>query len=152
MAKMVISPDRDLLNIILFILILFIFIFFGWILRWQWKNNIFLFLKRRGREGEITSINILKRNGYKIIGHQIRLEGHIFIDGRKSKFELRPDFLVEKDGIRYLAEIKTGEVASPKNRNTRRQLHEYVYYGGYDVILLVDPDAMSITRISFRKP
>ena len=148
---MVMFLDRDVINILLLIFILFFCICFGWIIRWQWKKIYFFLLQRRGRAGEISSINILKRNGYKIIDQQIRLEGHIFIDGRISKFELRPDFLVEKDGTKYIAEIKTGEVASPKNRNTRRQLHEYAYYGGYDVILLVDPDAISITRISFRK-
>jgi len=63
----------------------------------------------------------------------------------------RPDFLVEKDGVQYIAEIKTGEVANPTNRNTRRQLHEYSYYSGHDVVLLVDPIKKSIKRLSFQK-
>ncbi len=149
---MVTALDHDLITIILLIFILLFCIWFGWMIRRQWKKNVFFSLQRRGRAGEVTSISILKRHGYKIIDQQIKLEGHIFIDETISKFDLRPDFLVEKNGNRYIAEIKTGEVANPKNRNTRRQLHEYSYYGGYDVILLVDPDTMSITRISFRKP
>ena len=72
------------------------------------------------------------------------------VDDELRKFKLRPDLLVEKDGIRYIAEIKTGEVANPSNRNTRRQLHEYSYYSGHDIILLLDPTEKSIKRISFK--
>jgi len=82
---------------------------------------------------------------------QIKLSGHIFIDDSLEKFELRPDFLIEKEGVQYIAEIKTGESANPSNRNTRRQLHEYSYYSGYDVILLVDPTKNLIIRVSFKR-
>jgi hypothetical protein len=79
------------------------------------------------------------------------LTGHFFIDDAFKEFDLRPDLLVEKDGARYIAEIKTGEVANPNNRNTRRQLHEYSYYGGHDIVLLVDPIRKSIKRLSFQR-
>ena len=59
--------------------------------------------------------------------------------------------LVEKNGVKYIAEIKTGDVASPFNRNTRRQLHEYSYYSNHDIVLLVDPIKKSIKKLSFKK-
>lgn len=114
-------------------------IWLGWKIRLWWKNFLFLLLRRRGRRGERAAIRLLKRNGYKILQEQIRVDGHIFVDDVLEKFELRPDFLIEKEGVQYIAEIKTGESANPSNRNTRRQLHEYSYYSGNDVILLVDP-------------
>ncbi len=68
-----------------------------------------------------------------------------------NEFDLRPDLLVEKDDVQYIAEIKTGDVANPFNRNTRRQLHEYSYYSNQDDVLLVDPIRKTIKKLSFRK-
>ena len=141
-------------NSLLLVLIIFVVLFFiwlGWKIRIWWKNFLFMLLRKRGQKGEKISIKLLEKNGYKILDHQIKLNGYFFIDEDLKQFELRPDFLVEKDGIQYIAEIKTGEVANPTNRNTRRQLHEYSYYSGYDVVLLVDPIKKSIKRLSFQK-
>ena len=110
-----------------------------------------MLVRKRGRKGERTSINLLEKSGYKVLDEQIRLNGYFFVDDELNEFDLRPDLLVEKDGIQYIAEIKTGEVANPSNRNTRRQLHEYSYYSDQDVVLLVDPTKKSIKRISFKK-
>ena len=141
-------------NSLLLVLIIFVVLFFiwlGWKIRIWWKNFLFMLLRKRGQKGEKISIKLLEKNGYKILDHQIKLNGYFFIDEDLKQFELRPDFLVEKDGIQYIAEIKTGEVANPTNRNTRRQLHEYSYYSGYDVVLLVDPIKTSIKRLSFKR-
>jgi len=141
-------------NSLLLVLIIFVVLFFiwlGWKIRIWWKNFLFMLLRKRGQKGEKVSIKLLEQNGYKIIDEQIKLNGYFFIDEDLKQFELRPDFLVEKDGIQYIAEIKTGEVANPTNRNTRRQLHEYSYYSGYDVVLLVDPIKTSIKRLSFKR-
>jgi hypothetical protein len=128
-----------------------LFIWLGWKIRLWWRNFLFMLLRRRGKKGEKASIKFLEKSGYKILKEQISLDGYLLVDDALRKFELRPDLLVEKDGIRYIAEIKTGEVANPGNRNTRRQLHEYSYYSGYDIILLVDPIKKSIKRISFKR-
>ena len=105
--------------------------------------------RKRGNKGEKTSVELLEKNGFRILNKQIKLRGYFFIDGEKTEFDLRPDFLVEKDGVEYIAEIKTGDVANPSNRNTRRQLHEYSYYSGQENILLVDPTKRSIKLVSF---
>ena len=110
-----------------------------------------MLLRRRGKKGEKASIKLLEKNGYKILKEQIKLDGYLLVDAALEKFELRPDLLVEKDGVQYIAEIKTGEVANPTNRNTRRQLHEYSYYSGHEVVLLVDPIKKSIKRLSFQR-
>ena len=110
-----------------------------------------MLVRKRGKKGERTSIQLLKMNGYTVLDEQIKLNGYFFIDDELNEFDLRPDLLVEKDGIQYVAEIKTGEVANPSNRNTRRQLHEYSYYSNQDIVLLVDPIKKSIKRLSFKK-
>ena len=110
-----------------------------------------MLLRKRGKKGEQNSIVLLEKNGYRVIEEQMKLNGSFFIDDALSKFDLRPDLLVEKDGVKYIAEVKTGDVASPFNRNTRRQLHEYSFYSNHDIILLVDPIKKSIKKISFKK-
>ena len=141
-------------NLPLLILITFLVIFFiwlGWKIRLWWKNFLFMLVRKRGKKGERTSIQLLKKNGYTVLNEQIKLNGYFFIDDELNEFDLRPDLLVEKDGIQYVAEIKTGEVANPSNRNTRRQLHEYSYYSNQDIVLLVDPIKKSIKRLSFKR-
>lgn len=140
----------NLIFLSLALAIALLFIWLGWKIRQWWKNFLFMLLRRKGKKGEKASMKLLEKNGYKILEEQIKLEGFLLVDEALRKFELRPDLLVEKDGIRYIAEIKTGEVANPSNRNTRRQLHEYSYYSGHDVILLVDPTKKSIKKISFK--
>ena len=143
--------ENNSLLLFLVICVAILSIWFGWKIRLWWKNLLFKLSRKRGQKGEKTSIGLLERNGYKILDKQIKLTGHFFIDYALEEFDLRPDLLVEKDGTKYVAEIKTGEVASPNNRSTRRQLHEYAYYGGHDTVLLVDPIKKTIKRISFQR-
>jgi hypothetical protein len=143
--------ERNLFATLLILFLIIFFIWLGWKIRLWWKNFLFMLLKKRGRKGERNSIILLENYGYKILDEQIKLNGYFFIDGKLSKFDLRPDLLVEKDGVKYIAEIKTGEVANPSNRNTRRQLHEYSYYSNQDDVLLVDPIKKSIKKLSFKK-
>ena len=143
--------ERNLFAILLILFLIIFFIWLGWKIRLWWKNFLFMLLKKRGRKGERNSIILLENYGYKILDEQIKLNGYFFIDGKLSEFDLRPDLLVEKDGVKYIAEIKTGEVANPSNRNTRRQLHEYSYYSNQDDVLLVDPIKKSIKKLSFKK-
>ena len=143
--------EKKLLALLLILFVIIFFIWLGWKIRLWWKNFLFSILKKRGRKGERNSIRLLENHGYKDLDEQIKLNGYFFIDGELSEFDLRPDLLVEKDGVKYIAEVKTGEVANPSNRNTRRQLHEYSYYSNQDIVLLVDPIKKSIKKLSFRK-
>jgi hypothetical protein len=143
--------ENNLLAFLLIISSIILFIWLGWKIRLWWKNFLFMLLRKRGKKGEQNSIMLLEKNGYRIIEEQMKLNGSFFVDDALSKFDLRPDLLVEKDGVKYIAEVKTGDVASPFNRNTRRQLHEYSFYSNHDIILLVDPIKKSIKKISFKK-
>lgn len=121
----------------------------GWRIRRWWKNFLFYLSKRRGRIGESEAIEILIRSGYKIIDDQVRIKGQFYIDSKLSEFEIRPDFIVEKNNIRYLVEVKTGNSASPSERQTRRQLLEYIFYSEGNEILLLDATNKKLSSISF---
>ena len=97
----------------------------GWRIRKAWKNFLFSRIRRRGQLGEENAIKILKKSGYEVVQSQVSFPGYMFVDDLKQDFDVRPDFIVEKDGLKYLAEVKTGDAALTKNRGTRRQLLEY---------------------------
>ena len=143
--------EKNLPLLILITCLVIFFIWLGWKIRLWWKNFLFMLVRKRGKKGERTSIQLLEKNGYTVLDEQIKLNGYFYINDELNEFDLRPDLLVEKDGVQYIAEIKTGEVANPSNRNTRRQLHEYSYYSNQDVVLLVDPIKKSIKRLSFKQ-
>ena len=148
---MIVLIENNFIPFILIISSIILFMWLGWKIRLWWKNFLFMLLRKRGKKGEINSIKLLEKNGYRILEEQIKLNGYFFIDSALNKFDLRPDLLVEKDGVKYIAEVKTGEAANPFNRNTRRQLHEYSFYSKQDIILLVDPIQKTIKRLSFKK-
>ncbi len=143
--------QKNLSTFIVIISSIFFLIWLGWKIRKWWKNFIFILFRIRAKKGEKNSIKLLEANGYKILDEQIKLNGYFFIDNKLNKFDLRPDLLVEKNGIKYIAEIKTGEVANPNNRYTRRQMHEYSYYSNKDDVLLVNPTNKSIKKLTFKK-
>ena len=96
---------------------------------------------------------LLKKKGFKIIGEQKRADIITYVDGKPNLGFVQADFLVEKNGKRYVAEVKAGELVSdPNEPSTRRQLLEYKFaYKPYG-ILLVDMLDKSIHKIDFELP
>jgi hypothetical protein len=137
--------------LILSIILIVFFMWLGWRLRLWWKNILFSRLRRRGQQGEVEAFKILERYGYKIIQSQLSLPGHIFIDDDKQDFDVRPDYLVEKGGVQYLAEVKTGKAARSTSRETRRQLFEYAALGNSDTVILVDATKGTLNKIRFEQ-
>ena len=67
------------------------------------------------------------------------------VDGEATRIELRADYVVTRQGRRYVAEVKTGRVAPRiETASTRRQLLEYRHAFDVDGVLLVDADARRI--------
>lgn len=70
------------------------------------------------------------------------------VDGARSEHAVRADYLVSRDGKRFVAEVKTGAVApSLDHAPTRRQILEYCAAFDVDGALLVDADAGSVRAI-----
>ena len=111
---------------------------------------IFFFSKRKGRKGEYKAIEILEKAGYEILKEQNKLEGKFNFDNNSLEYIVRPDFLVRKDGVKYFAEVKTGNAAEINNINTRRQLLEYSYLSNFNTTILVDMERKKIVKVNFK--
>jgi len=111
----------------------------------------------RAVNGEQGAFALFERAGYEVLERQVRGSWTLLADGEPVTFGLRADYLVARDGRRYVAEVKTGRVAPRLAHGpTRRQLQEYS--AAFDVhgVILVDADAEALTHIDLdwfaRKP
>jgi hypothetical protein len=104
----------------------------------------------RAGAGEDAAAVLLRRAGFRIVARQARTWWAPLVDGEPHETELRADYLVEADGERLVAEVKTGDAApSLASAATRRQLLEYHVAFAADGVLLVCPERGSIHRIEF---
>lgn len=105
---------------------------------------------RRALAGEDDAERLLEAEGFLILERQARREAWMEVDGEPVAFGVRADLLVERDGLLYVAEVKTGERApDPKHAATRRQLLEYQRVFEPDGLLLVDVEAAQILEVVF---
>lgn len=109
-------------EIVLVIIGVVVILWLGWNARVSWQQFRFWLSKRRGVRGEEAAVDLLLKNGYQVLSKQVPFDGSITVNSELLKFGTRVDFLVEKDGEKFLAEVKTGASASPSNIQTRRQL------------------------------
>ncbi len=107
---------------------------------------------RIGRRAEGEGYRLLERRGFTLLERQALAEVVVEVDGEAQVFTVRADALVERDGRRFVAEIKGGDSATVSSRATRRQLLEYAYAFGVDEVLLVDPGEGRVSRVRFRRP
>jgi len=121
--------------------------------------NRFLISLKMSRRVELAQFSqeeaeaFLKKKGFKITGKQKRADIVTFIDGKPNLGYVQADFIVEKNGKKFVAEVKAGEmVSNPTEPSTRRQLLEYKFaYKPYG-LLLVDMIDKSIHRVDFETP
>lgn len=111
--------------------------------------------KRRSRiavRGEHDAIGLLQAHGYAVLARQCPLTWNIQVNGTQIPIELRADAIVERDGRRYVAEIKTGhEAPHIETAQTRRQLLEYLVAYQTDGVLLVNMPQYSIQEVQFAR-
>lgn len=104
----------------------------------------------RAYAGEKEAAAMLRARGYAILKSQVAVEYPIEIDGETIAMGLRADYLVAKNGERFIAEVKTGSQATRiDTAATRRQLLEYEVAFDVDGVLLVDADAERVHTIAF---
>ncbi|HET6332004.1 MAG TPA: hypothetical protein VFG30_02275 [Polyangiales bacterium] len=107
----------------------------------------------RGRRAENAAAKLLESNGYRIVGRQDRKTYVVRQGETDQRVELILDFVVEKGGERFAAEVKSGGAAAGIERaDTRRQLLEYQLVLGTKRVLLVDPERSLITTLAFPIP
>ena len=104
-------------------------------------------------EGEQGARELLARAGYAVLARQVPGSWTVRADGEATTFGLRADYLVARDGRRYIAEIKTGRLATRLSHGpTRRQLLEYSAAFDVDGVILVDADAGSVVEVDVNLP
>ena len=108
--------------------------------------------KDLGEAGERRARKLLERSGYRITGVQAPGQYELLVDGVSQKIHLRADFLVERGGHTYVAEVKSGEESGKiTGRATRRQLLEYQVAFAVSGVLLVDSFSDTIREVVFPK-
>jgi hypothetical protein len=107
--------------------------------------------RARGREavaGEHDAEALLQALGYTVIARQAPGALTLTVDGAPRTFALRVDLLVERDGERLVAEVKTGALATQLAHGpTRRQLLEYQLAFGVRAVLLVDASRGAVHEV-----
>jgi hypothetical protein len=105
------------------------------------------------QKGESRARALLESDGYAVVKSQSGASYTLSIDGEHLTVPLRADYLVERAGRRYVAEVKTGAYA-PHLRTpaTRRQLLEYRIAFDVDGVLLVDAEKQRVHIVQFPLP
>jgi Holliday junction resolvase-like predicted endonuclease len=109
--------------------------------------------RRRNRmalDGEVIAEKLLKQQGYRVVERQVVGEWWMWVDDEAVDVQVRADFLVERRGRLYVAEVKTGRmVTDPAFPATRRQLLEYRMVFDVDGVLLVDAESHRVLQVDF---
>ena len=140
---------NNLIHKIILIGLIISLLLLGWKIRNVYKNFIFYLYKKRGRKSEKKAIKLLIKKGYKVINEQPTTKSFLYENDKKITFTVRPDFIVMKNNITYVAEIKSGLSAAIETISTRRQLLEYSKLFNSSKIILVDISKKEIKVIEF---
>ncbi len=106
--------------------------------------------QRLGAEGERRARALLAKLGYRLCAEQATGSYWLLVDQKKTPIHLRADYLVEKKGRRFVAEVKSGiESVKVTGRSTRRQLLEYLFAFDVDGVLLVDMRDNEVREVCF---
>jgi len=102
---------------------------------------------RHARHGEEKARAWLEQRGFTVLDEQVTQPSYLIVNGEESAFTVRADYLVERNGVRAVVEVKTGEVADPSSRGTRRQILEYAWVYGVSEVYLFNADTEQLHRI-----
>jgi hypothetical protein len=131
----------------LFVLGIVVGVWLGGRLRRLWMRRQLARRWRHARRGEERARGWLERNGFTIVDEQVSQLSYLIVNGEESPFSVRADYLVEREGVRAIVEVKTGAVADPSSRGTRRQILEYAQVYGVSDVYLFDADAQRLHHI-----
>jgi len=112
--------------------------------------------RRRARvalAGEALAEQLLADAGFTVVERQVAHVWHVAIDDDLHETALRCDFVVARGGERWVAEVKTGDLApSLATAATRRQLLEYQVAYAATGVALVDATAGTVHEVRFSLP
>jgi hypothetical protein len=121
-----------------------------WLRRWVGRRSRRQRIARAQR-AERNAAGLLEARGFAVLGRQVRQSWSLVADTDEVEFTLVADYLVERGGRRWVAEVKTGDRALDlRHGPTRRQLLEYRQAFAVDGVLLVDAEGQSVRHVHFR--
>lgn len=105
----------------------------------------------RGNKLELQAKSFLKSKGYRIVDYQSAYTHKYMVDGEVQYADIQPDYIVTKNGKKYIVEVKSGNTAtSAHNRSTRRQLLEYDYVVENNGVFLLDMENRQLKLVQFK--
>jgi hypothetical protein len=114
-----------------------------------WKRRQVHAKADHGRDMENQAGEMLEEFGYTAIKQHPTISYTWSIDGQEREATVTPDWLVKRDGKKYLVEVKTGNQANPNQAKIRRQLMEYYIFGSTDGVVYFDADREVARHVSF---
>jgi hypothetical protein len=115
-----------------------------------WRRHVILSRQAHAYACERDAPALLRRHGFHVEAAQARIRYELHLDGKPLTIALCVDFLVSRNGLRYAADVKSGEQATRlENPATRRQLLEYQLAYDVDGVLLIDVERERIRRVEF---
>ncbi len=100
--------------------------------------------------GEADAVALLDAEGFEVLDRQVTSDWTLWVDGDAVEVRSRADLLVRREGLCYVAEVKTGSIApDPGHPATRRQLLEYLLAFPVDGVLLVDMTEGRVREVRF---
>lgn len=106
-----------------------------------------------GDVAEGNALRILKKLGFRLLEIQPVFSSRLWVDGNLRTFEVTPDFLVERNGKRFLVEVKRlnrGD-ASVSKADIRRQVLEYLHVSNLPCLLVQMPHGI-IEAVALKPP
>lgn len=150
-------PASTLFILLAFALLVAFFALVGW--AWQaWRLRELtrapgLALQERAQHaarGEELAKRLLERQGFRVQAEQMTGGYTMCVNGVDVKVKLRADLIAEREGKRWLVEVKTGQDAVRYDyAPTRRQLLEYAVAYPVDGVLLLDADRARMVQVEF---
>jgi len=117
-----------------------LFFFLGLWVHYQWilfrKRSIGFQSRRRGEKAERRAHFLLEKNGFEVLESQPNFQAHLDVDGELREFDITPDFLVEKDGVLFVVEVKRTNGDAIARASNRRQVIEYLMATGMPCLLV----------------
>lgn len=107
----------------------------------------------RGRQrvaarGEGRAEALAEAAGFTVLDRQVSQRWWIQVDGEHREVLSRVDLLLERDGLLYVADVKTGQQApDPTFPATRRQLLEYILAFDADGALILDMQSQAVREV-----
>jgi len=108
----------------------------------------------RGRaldKGTSRAVQLLEEAGYQVLALKPSVEVRMEIDGRNNSFELQSDYLVDREGRRYLVCLhRDDKPVRLQSKVWRNALLRDVLAFRVAGIIVLNPDRETVQQVSFR--